>query len=84
MFTVYVIKSRTSGKIYIGQTSNLERRLLQHNNPGFNKGSYTKLQGTNWEVLYKDSHNTRKEALKRERFLKSHLGRDWLRQNLGL
>ncbi|MFH1561623.1 MAG: GIY-YIG nuclease family protein [Patescibacteria group bacterium] len=31
MFTVYVIKSQTTGKIYIGQTGNLKNRLASHN-----------------------------------------------------
>jgi len=31
MFYVYIIKSRKDGKLYIGQTSDLRRRIKEHN-----------------------------------------------------
>lgn len=83
MITVYVLQSQSSGRIYIGQTEDLEKRLRQHNDPAFDKRSYTKLSGTNWQVVYKEGHKTRGEALKREKYLKSHIGRDELRKILG-
>jgi hypothetical protein len=38
-FFVYVIHSKISNKTYIGQTDNLKKRILQHNDPE-NKFSY--------------------------------------------
>ena len=82
MFTVYVIKNE-SGKIYIGQTENKNKRLKQHNNTAFDKRSYTKLNKGPWRLAYQEKFQTRKEALKREKELKSHRGRDWLREIMG-
>lgn len=83
MFTVYVINN-DSGKIYIGQTSNLDKRLLRHNGVlRSNTRSYTRINKGSWRVVYQEKYNTRQEAIKREKFLKSHVGRDWLRRVLG-
>ncbi|MEK7127850.1 MAG: GIY-YIG nuclease family protein [Patescibacteria group bacterium] len=82
MFYVYVLKSLDTNKMYIGQTNNLEERLLRHNDPSIGKGSYTKLQGHKWEIVYNEEYGSREEALKREKILKSHKGRDWLREKL--
>lgn len=83
MFTVYVIKN-DSRKIHIGQTSNLDKRLLRHNGVlGSNSRSYTKINKGVWKVVYQEKYNTRQEVIKREKFLKSHVGRDWLKNKLG-
>lgn len=83
MFYVYVIKNEY-GKIYIGQTGDIDHRLKRHNKElPVKKSSYTfKNKGT-WKLIYKEEYRTRSEALKREKHLKSHKGRDWIRQNLG-
>lgn len=80
MITVYVIKSETTGKIYIGQTNNIDRRLKRHNGLLPTKAkSYTNKNLGPWELVFKENYSTRSEALKREKFLKSHVGRDYLR-----
>lgn len=83
MFCVYVIKSVSSGKIYIGQTKDLEIRLKRHNKelPVKTK-SYTFKNSGPWELVYKEEYETREEALKREKSLKNHKGRDWLKEKL--
>lgn len=83
MFYVYVIKSSTSGRIYIGQTNNPTKRLSQHNSKDLDRRSFTKLSGKDWKLIYKEVCDTREEALKREKVLKSHKGRDWLKTVLG-
>ncbi len=74
MYTVYVIQSR-SGKRYTGYTGNLERRLQEHNS---GKCKTTK-SSTGWQVIYRESFDSRSEAMSRERWLKSGKGRDFLR-----
>lgn len=82
MFYVYVIKNDFD-KIYIGQTINLDKRLLRHNGALKSKNrSYTKINNGVWKAIYKETYNTRQEAIKRERYLKSHSGRDWLRRKI--
>jgi putative endonuclease len=82
MYYVYVIKSKTTDKIYIGQTSDLGRRLSQHNDRNLGKRSYTKLQGDNWEIIYKEEFITRVEAVNREKQLKSYRGREFIKKKL--
>ncbi|MCX8117207.1 MAG: GIY-YIG nuclease family protein [Desulfobacterota bacterium] len=49
---VYILQSETTGRYYCGQTSNLQRRLLQHNDPQYHLSKTTKrLQGP-WKLLW--------------------------------
>jgi len=83
MFWAYVIKNQF-GKNYIGQTMDLTKRLNRHNGLLPNsKKSYTSKNKGDWKLIYKEEYFSRKEALDREKFLKSHKGRDWLKSKLG-
>jgi putative endonuclease len=73
MFTVYVIRS-ASGIRYIGYTEDLTKRLGQHNS-GMSK--YTS-RDSDWRLVYKEEYHTRAEAMRREKWLKSGLGREFL------
>ena len=75
MFTVYVLYSSSFNKIYIGFTSNLEARILSHNHLA-NKG-YT-LKFRPWEIIYTEIFETKSEAMKREKELKSANGRKFI------
>ncbi|PJC28177.1 endonuclease [Candidatus Shapirobacteria bacterium CG_4_9_14_0_2_um_filter_39_11] len=80
MFYVYVVKSETTGKIYIGYTSNLEVRLKRHNQElPTKKESYTYLNKGPWQTVYKEEYKTRQEAIKREKQLKSAGGRKFIK-----
>jgi len=67
MFYTYILKSKSSGRFYIGQTDNLEMRIKRHNE---NTVKSTKNRGP-WDLVHCESHFTRSEALIRERYLKS-------------
>lgn len=83
MFWVYVIVNEL-GKKYTGQTSDLEIRLKRHNGELPSKSSsFTKINKGSWKLIYKEELESRKETLERERFLKSHVGRNWLKKVLG-
>jgi putative endonuclease len=75
MFTVYALYSPKYDKIYIGYTSNLEQRLLSHNKLG-KKGWTIKYRP--WEVVFTEEFETKKEAMKREKQLKSAKGRQYV------
>ena len=66
MFYTYILQN-TKGQFYIGQTSNIENRLKRHNS---GRSKFTKGRGP-WQLLHYEEYNTRKEAVKRERELKS-------------
>ncbi len=75
MFKVYALFSPSFNKIYIGYTSNLDQRIKSHNEIG-TKG-YT-LKFRPWNLIYTESHNSKKEALIREKQLKSAKGREFI------
>ncbi len=74
MFYTYVLLSETTGKRYTGQTNNLEARLLSHNS---GNSPFTKGRGP-WKLIYSEEFQTRSDAMKREKFLKSGKGREFL------
>ena len=85
MFYTYVLQSKTTGKIYIGYTGNLKRRLQSHNQElPTKKGSYTKINKGPWEIVYKEEFQTKKEAIRREKQLKTAKGRKFIKSRLQL
>ena len=75
---VYVLKSKKDLKRYIGLTNNLERWLLLHNG---GKVKATKNRRP-FELFYFEKFEDRTRAAKREKFLKSGKGREYLNSNL--
>jgi len=65
-YFVYILRSLKDGSFYIGYTSNLDRRLEEHN---LGESRYTKKKKP-WEIFYFEIFRSKREALKRERFLK--------------
>ncbi|MEK7193698.1 MAG: GIY-YIG nuclease family protein [Patescibacteria group bacterium] len=83
MYNVYAIHNKKNEKIYIGQTSDIESRLARHNGVLKNKkGSFTKINSGPWKLVYRESFLSRKEAVIRERQLKSYRGREYIRKVL--
>ena len=79
-FFTYVIYNEKKDKIYIGQTKNLEERLKRHNGILKNKrNSFTSKNSGVWNLVYKEEFNTRREAMGREKELKSAIGRKFIK-----
>jgi len=78
MYFTYVLKSLSSNHYYVGQTNSLEKRLCYHNN---GKVFWTK-HYLPWKVVYFEKFATAKEAVQREKYFKSHAGRNWLKKNV--
>ncbi|MCC5942877.1 MAG: GIY-YIG nuclease family protein [Balneolaceae bacterium] len=76
MVYVYILYSVVADRYYVGQTSNLEERVSRHNQGG---SKYTKF-GIPWKLVYKEGFETRSEAMKREKKLKSSKNREHLRR----
>ena len=74
-FTVYVLFSPDFNKIYIGFTSNLEQRLISHNELG-KKGWTIKFRP--WTLIHTEAFETKADAMKREKQLKSAKGREFI------
>ena len=78
MFIVYVLKSEKDGNMYIGQTCDLGRRLEEHKN-----GLVKSTKGRRpLKLIYKENYSSRKEAVARERELKSGEWRELLKEYL--
>jgi putative endonuclease len=78
MFTVYILYSFTYNKTYVGFTSNLLQRFYSHNCLG---SDWTRSYRP-WVVVYTEILPTKKDALIKEKELKSGKGRDWIRKNI--
>jgi len=65
---VYLLKSQTTGKFYIGWTTDLRRRLEDH---AKGESTYTKSRGP-WVLVGWERFRTSEEAKTRERSLKHH------------
>jgi putative endonuclease len=79
MYTVYVIESR-EGYRYTGMTEDLSTRLAEHNNHSL---SFWTKRGTDWKLVYSEECETKGEALRREKWLKSGVGREFLKHVFG-
>ena len=78
-YWVYVLHNPIIDKFYIGQTSNLEARVKSHNDQSHGRKRYTRKQVGYWQLFHSEKFATRSEAMIRETFLKSGMGRDWIR-----
>ncbi len=72
---VYILGSMESGNggrthTYVGWTTDLERRLAEHNSGSGAKST----RGRAWRLLYAERHATRSEAMSRELHLKRDRG----------
>jgi putative endonuclease len=73
-YTTYVLFSQTSGLHYIGFTSDLNQRLLSHNELG--KGWTARYRP--WRIIFTKEFQTKQEAMVFEKWLKTGVGRDFI------
>ena len=74
----YILHSEKDGGIYIGSTRNLIKRFIAHKN---GKVKSTKSRRP-LRIKYYEEFVSYSDARKREIFLKSGTGRDWIKKNL--
>jgi len=75
MFFVYAIKSSIRNYIYVGLTNDFDRRFNEHNS-GQNR---TTKAYRPFELVVLEKFSTRIEARKREKFLKTGSGKEFLK-----
>jgi len=78
-FVVYILWSDSYQKIYKGCTSNLIERFKSHNSLG-TKGWTIRYRP--WKVVHVEFFSSKKQALDFEKFLKTGVGRDWIKVNI--
>jgi putative endonuclease len=74
MFSVYVLQN-PAGRLYVGSTGDLKRRLNEHQQ---GLARWTNSRGP-WQLVHREEFETRSEAMIRERQLKAGQGRQWLK-----
>ena len=74
-FCTYVLVSRRDGDFYIGFSSDLKKRLTDHNN-----GKVISTRNRRpLELIYFESHRNKYDALRRDKYLKTTAGKKALR-----
>ena len=66
-FIVYILFSETKNRFYIGFTSDMEQRIMRHNQKS--KGFTGNVN--DWKIVYTEKYDSKKEAYKRELQIKS-------------
>lgn len=74
MFYVYILRSVSDKKLYIGYTENLQRRLKEHNS-GNNFSTKTRLP---LKIIYYEAYFNKEDAQERELFFKTGWGRKYI------
>ncbi len=78
MYYVYLLESQTDHNWYIGYSTDVERRLSEHN---AHKNISTRFRGP-FKLIYYEAYCHKKDALGREKFLKSGSGHRFLKKQL--
>lgn len=79
MYFVYILRSLKNNDIYVGSTENIVRRFNLHNK---GKAKSTKAYRP-WQLLDKEEFNSRSDAVRRERFLKTGQQKEILKRKYG-
>jgi putative endonuclease len=74
MFFVYIIFSKKLKKRYVGFTSDINKRLAQHNNY---ESKFTS-SGVPWILIHFEEFEFEKDARLKEKFYKSGVGRKFI------
>ena len=77
-FYTYVLKSQKDGKFYTGVTRNLKKRVAQHD-AGLVLSTKSRIP---FELVYFEACLAKSDAYAREKYLKSGMGKRYLRNRL--
>jgi putative endonuclease len=78
MYYVYFLRSVTDEGFYIGYSTDLRKRLLEHKRGA----SFATRYSGPWKLIYYEGYTEREDAEGRERYLKSGAGRRLLHHQL--
>lgn len=78
MFYTYVLQSLKNGQWYTGTTNDLQKRFKEHN---FGISTWTKNRGP-FKVIYYEGCLNEKDAYAREKYLKTGMGKRYLKNRL--
>lgn len=75
MFYTYVLKSKKDQRLYIGFSSNLKKRIDDHRNGRVVSTKHRR----SFDLIFYEAFKDKKDALRREKYLKSSKGKSTLR-----
>ena len=75
-YYVYILESECDNSYYIGYTEDLQLRLQRHND-GWSRSTKAKRP---WKIVYYEKYQSKTEALRREREIKSKKSRRYIKQ----
>ena len=75
LFTVYIIYSHSIDQFYVGQTSDLEKRLQEHNS-AYYQNSFSS-RANDWSLFFSVDCDSRELALKIEHHIKAMRKREY-------
>ncbi len=78
MYFVYILRSLKDGGWYIGYSTDVEKRLAEHNS-GKNTSTHIRRP---FKLIYYEAYLHKMDALGREKFLKSGAGRKFLAKQM--
>jgi len=70
-YWTYILQSATTGRYYCGSSDDVDRRVVQHNDPGYHGSKTTKRFEGPWELVWKQEHATRADAMTLEKRIKN-------------
>lgn len=78
MFYVYILRSQKDNNLYTGYTKDLKKRFEQHN-----KGLIASTKERRpLELIYYEACLVQKDAIRREKYLKTYKGKLFLKKRL--
>lgn len=80
MHITYILKSLKSEWYYIGHTSNIENRLLEHNSGRVRSTKFYQP----FKLIYYEKFKTKSEAFKREQQIKNYKHGDAFKKLIGI
>jgi len=75
MWYTYVLQSKKNKRLYTGSTSDLRKRVKEHN------GKITR-KNASYKILFYEAYLDKKDALKSEKFFKTGYGREVLKDKI--
>ena len=75
MFYVYLLKSKETGKLYAGLSSDLRTRIKKH----FSKGVYSTKRLGSLSLIFYESFISKVDAIRREKYFKTTKGKRTLK-----
>ena len=77
-YYVYVLQSQIDNSWYIGYTNNLKKRIIEHNSGK----TITTNKKNPYSLIYCEAALDKSDAIAREKYLKSGMGRKYLKNRL--